>query len=53
VQLGIDFAFLPWLAFGPFVGASVVAYGKRRGFDEPSDDFSVWSTIALKATLRL
>ncbi|MES1179019.1 MAG: outer membrane beta-barrel protein [Myxococcales bacterium] len=54
VQLGIDFALVPWLSFGPYVGASVVDYSKRRGFAEPSeDDFSVWSTIALKATLRL
>jgi hypothetical protein len=51
-QLGIDFALVPWLAFGPFFGGSVVSYGHRRGI-EPSDGFNVWSNIGLRATLRL
>lgn len=52
VQLGIDFALVPGFAFGPFVGASVVAYGGRRGFFS-SDDCNVWSNVGLKAALRL
>ncbi|MET0792057.1 MAG: hypothetical protein ABW061_11100 [Polyangiaceae bacterium] len=51
-QLGIDFAFVPAFAFGPFVGGSVVAYGRRRGV-ESSEGFNVWSNLGLKATLRL
>ena len=52
VQLGIDFAFVPALSFGPFLGASVVAYGRRRGALS-SDDVNVWSNIGLKAALHL
>lgn len=51
-QLGIDFAFVPWLAFGPFFSGSVVSYGNQRGIQR-SDGFNVWSNICLKATLRL
>jgi hypothetical protein len=57
MQLGIDFVLGPAFAMGPFVGASVVAYRDRRGIPivgvQPPGDFSVWSNIGLKATLRL
>ena len=52
VQLGIDFVLVPGFAFGPFLGASVVAYGARRGF-RSADDFNVWSNIGLKAAFHL
>jgi hypothetical protein len=52
VQLGVDFALLPALALGPFAGASMVSYGKRRGFVR-DDSVNVWSNVGLKATLRL
>ncbi len=42
----------PRSRLGPFLGASVVAYGEYRGIQD-SADCSVWSSIGLKAALRL